>query len=79
LTEPVEKAWVADLAPADLRGTALGLYHGAVGVAALPASLVFGWIWMRWGAGAAFGIGAGLALVAALMLTAVSGGGSQER
>ena len=73
LTEPVEKAWVADLAPADLRGTALGLYHAAVGVAALPASLVFGWLWMRFGAAAAFGVGAALAGVAAAMLLAVGG------
>lgn len=71
LTEPVERAWVTDLAPAALRGTALGAFHAAVGVAALPASLVFGLLWSRLGAGVAFGAGAVLALAAALLLAAV--------
>ncbi len=55
LTEPVEKAWVADLAPAALRGSAFGCYHAVVGLGALPASLVFGLVWQLWGAPAAFG------------------------
>jgi MFS family permease len=68
LTEPVEKAWVVDLAPAGRRGTALGLYHGAVGLAALPASLLFGLLWSGFGAPVAFGTGAVLAVVAGLLL-----------
>jgi MFS family permease len=68
LTEPVEKAWVVDLAPAGRRGTALGLYHGAVGLAALPASLLFGLLWSRFGAPVAFGTGAVLAVVAGFLL-----------
>ncbi|MFZ5788909.1 MAG: MFS transporter [Acidobacteriota bacterium] len=68
LTEPVEKAWVADLAPERLRGTAYGLYHAAVGIAALPASLLFGAIWQLRGAPAAFVTGAVLAGMAALWL-----------
>jgi MFS family permease len=68
LTEPVEKAWVADLAPAGLRGTAFGAYHATVGLAALPASLLFGLLWKLWGAGVAFGTGAGLAAFAAILL-----------
>jgi MFS family permease len=71
LTEPAERAWVADLAAAGLRGTALGAYHAAVGLAALPASLVFGLLWSRFGAPAAFLTGAGLALAAALLLLRV--------
>jgi len=45
LTEPVERAWVADLAPADLRGSGFGYYNGAIGIGALPANIVFGGIW----------------------------------
>lgn len=71
LTEPVERAWVTELGPADLRGTALGAFHAAVGVAALPASLVFGLLWSRFGAPAAFAVGAALALAAAALLLAV--------
>jgi len=68
LTEGVEKALVADLAPADARGRAFGLYHAAIGIAALVASLMFGAIWKLVSAPAAFGTGAALALVASLLL-----------
>lgn len=68
LTEGVEKALVADLAPSHLRGSAFGLYHLMVGLAAFPASLLFGWIWEEIGDGAAFGTGASLALAASLLL-----------
>jgi MFS family permease len=68
LTEPVERAWVADLAPAHLRGTAFGLYHGVIGLAALPASLLFGLLWQRFGTPVAFLTGAGFALAATVVL-----------
>jgi MFS family permease len=68
LTEGVEKALVADYAPARLRGSAFGLYHLTVGLGAFPASLLFGLIWQYGGAPAAFGVGAGLALLAAVFL-----------
>ncbi len=71
LTEPVEKAWVSELAPARLRGTAFGVYHAAVGLSALPASIVFGLLWKAYGAPAAFLTGAGLAAAAALLLLPV--------
>jgi MFS-type transporter involved in bile tolerance (Atg22 family) len=65
LTEGTEKALVADLVPAARRGTAFGWYNLAIGLAALPASLLFGLVWTRWGAPAAFAMGATLALAAA--------------
>ena len=68
-TEPVERAWVADLAPAPLRGTAFGYYHAAVGVAALPASLLFGFLWQVFGAPVAFLAGVGFALSGVMVLT----------
>jgi len=74
LTEPVEKAWVSTLAPPALRGTAFGLYHGAIGIAALPASLGFGALYAAFGPGAAFGTGAALAAVATLLLRRVPTG-----
>jgi MFS family permease len=74
LAEPVERAWVADLAPAHLRGTAFGLYHGVVGLAALPASLLFGLLWQHFGAPAAFLTGSGLALAATALLALVPRG-----
>lgn len=70
-TEPVERAWVAGLAPADLKGSAFGYYNAAVGIGALPASIVFGGIWVAFGPEAAFSIGAALAALAAVLLVRV--------
>jgi MFS family permease len=71
LTEGVEKALVADLVAAERRGAAFGWYNLAIGVGALPASLLFGAIWDRWGSTAAFDFGAVLALAAAVGLAIV--------
>jgi MFS family permease len=68
LTEGVEKAWVADMAPADARGTAFGIYNAALGVGGLAASLLFGAIWTRLSPRAAFMTGAALALIASVLL-----------
>lgn len=71
VTEPVERAWVAGLAPSDLRGSAFGYYNGAVGIGALPASIIFGGIWAAFGPAAAFVFGASMAAIAVLILLRV--------
>jgi MFS family permease len=68
LTEGVEKALLTDIADPAERGTAFGWYNFAVGVGALPASILFGFIWQRSGPPAAFGFGALLAFLAAVLL-----------
>lgn len=68
LTEGTEKALLADMAPAAERGSAFGWYNFSVGIGALPASLLFGFIWQGAGSAAAFGFGAGLALLASVLL-----------
>lgn len=68
LTEAPEKALITALAPPDRRGAAFGAYHFAIGIAALPASIMFGVIWAQFGAQAAFITGATLSLIAALSL-----------
>jgi MFS family permease len=70
MTEGAERALVADFVPGAVRGRAYGLYHGAVGLAALPASLLFGVFWAALGARTAFLIGASLATAALLILAA---------
>jgi MFS family permease len=65
LTEGVEKAFVADLVPAELRGTAYGVFNFAIGIGAFPASAIMGALWSWLGPAIAFGWGATLALVAA--------------
>jgi len=69
MTEGAEKALVTDFIPSRFRGTAFGIYHGAVGLAALPASLLFGVFWAEIGPQVAFGVGAGLAGAAAILMT----------
>lgn len=68
LTEGVEKAWVADLAPAGARGTAFGIYNAALGIGGLVSSLMFGVIWTRVSPSAAFFTGAAVAAVATGLL-----------
>jgi MFS family permease len=70
LTEGAERAMVADLVPAELRGKAFGAFHASVGLAALPASILFGVWWKVYGPHVAFLIGAGIALVATIALSA---------
>ena len=67
LSEGTERAWVADLVEASRRGMAYGAYHFAIGVAALPASLLMGLIWKTAGVAWAFSFGAFMALLAALL------------
>jgi MFS family permease len=68
LTEGVEKAWVADIAPAASRGFAFGIYNAALGFGGLASSLIFGAIWTRVSPAAAFLAGAGFALAASVLL-----------
>jgi MFS family permease len=74
LTEGVQSALVADLVPATRRGAAFGWYNLAIGIAALPASLLFGAVWDRWGSPAAFQMGALIALTAAVGMAVVAPG-----
>jgi MFS family permease len=67
-TEGVEKAFVADLAPAERLGTAFGWFHLTTGLMLLPASVVFGWLYQQFSALAAFGFAAACAFAAAALL-----------
>jgi len=68
LTEGSEKALVADLVAPERRGAAFGWYHATIGIAALPASVLFGVLWDRYGAPTAFTVGAMLSVVAAMLM-----------
>lgn len=71
LAVSVQRAVVADLVPPDLKGTAFGLFYFAIGLAALPSSLLFGWLAESYSPRTAFLADAGIALVACVMLLAV--------
>jgi MFS family permease len=67
-TEGTEKAFVADLVGPEARGSAFGMYNFAVGLGALPASILFGVIYKAFGAAVAFGTGATIACASMLFL-----------
>ncbi len=68
MTQGLLATMVADTAPADLRGTAFGMFNLVSGVALLLASVLAGWLWDAHGAAATFQGGAVLALLALLGL-----------
>jgi MFS family permease len=68
LTEGAERALVADIVSQEARGRAFGIFHAATGLAALPASLVFGILWKAFGPAAAFLSGAAIAVAATIAL-----------
>jgi len=73
-TEGVEKALVADIAPAGRRGTAFGWFNLTAGLFLLPASMLFGWLYQLVSPLAAFGFSGGCALLAACLLWGWVGG-----
>lgn len=62
------KAWVAALAPPERRGAAYGIFAAASGLLVLPASVLAGWLWDRFGPQPAFLLGAGCASAALLIV-----------
>ncbi len=78
LCEPSEKAFIGDLAPKTLRGTAFGYYYLVTGLGALPASLLFGFVGQQWGYPMAFKLGAAFAGLASLLLFFVKRSASRQ-
>ena len=71
LTESPAMSLVARFSRVQVRGSAFGAYHFVNGLAALPASILFGVLWERFDPQTAFYTGAALALTAALVLMTV--------
>lgn len=68
MTQGLLATMVADTAPADLRGTAFGMFNLVSGLALLLASVLAGWLWHVHGPAATFIGGAVLAALALLAL-----------
>lgn len=64
----VERAFISEIAPKELRGTMLGLHSTIVGVALLPASTIAGLLWTGFGAKAPFLFGSVMAIISAVIL-----------
>jgi MFS family permease len=68
MTEGAERAWIADLVPAESRGRSFGLYYLANGAGVLAGSALFGLLYEQVSARAAFNTGAALAIAAAMVV-----------
>ena len=64
----VERAFVAEISPPELKGTMLGLHSTVAGIALLPASIIAGFLWNAFGAAVPFIFGACLSFAAAVIL-----------
>jgi MFS family permease len=67
-SEGVFKAYVTDVVPGDLKGTALGAFHTSVGLVMLPGGIIAGYLWDSVGHWATFAYGAVMAIIAMVML-----------
>jgi MFS family permease len=77
-SEGAEKAFVADIVKEEQRGTAFGLFNFAIGLGALPASIIFGLLYSYFdklfpgfGGTVAFGFGGTIALISMVLLAVV--------
>lgn len=67
MSDGAQRAYVAELAGPDVRGTAFGIFHTATGVMLLPASIIGGILWDKVGPEATFLYGSSLALLSLLV------------
>ncbi len=77
-SEGAEKAFIADIVKDEQRGTAFGLFNFAIGIGALPASVIFGFLYSYFdklfpgfGGTVAFGFGGAIALISMVLLAVV--------
>ncbi len=68
LVDGAEKALVAELVPAQRRGSGFGWYNAVVGGLSLPASVLFGFLFALRGPALPFEVAAALAATAAVLL-----------
>jgi MFS family permease len=68
LTQGLLSAWVAQLAPKELRGTAFGLFHLVTGVMQLLAGAGFGWLWVAYSPQVAFNTAVAISLFGVLLI-----------
>ena len=79
MTQGLLAVMVAQSAPANLKGTAFGLFNLVTGFAMLAASVVAGLLWERAGAAATFYAGAAFSVLAAMLIAGRLRGSGDER
>ncbi len=73
MVDGVQRAFVVDLAPKHLKATALGTFHTAVGLVALPGGYIAGMLWDKISPEATFVYGFLLAMVSLILFIFVKG------
>ena len=68
MTAGAERAFIAEIAPPQLKGTMLGLHSTLAGIALLPASVLAGLLWDGIGVYAPFLFGGIMSLISAVIL-----------
>lgn len=63
-----QRAFVSDLSPLHLRATSLGMFHTLIGLSALPAGIIAGYLWTRLGYQFTFIYGSIISLLAGAFL-----------
>jgi len=71
MIDGVQRAFVVDLAPKHLKATALGTFHTAIGLMALPGGLIAGLLWDKISPETTFIYGFVLAIISLLLFTFV--------
>jgi len=66
--EPVQSTIVSELAPEKYRASSLGAYQMLIGLCALPASLIAGFLWDKIGSLAPFYLSLGLTVIASALM-----------
>lgn len=66
--EPVQKTFVAELSPLAHRASSLGGFQMIIGLCALPASVIAGWLWENWGVFTPFCFSLGLTALSTFLL-----------
>jgi MFS-type transporter involved in bile tolerance (Atg22 family) len=62
-----QRALISDLSPEGLRATALGTFHTSIGLVALPASLIAGFLWQSVAPSATFIYGAVVSIISVIL------------
>lgn len=79
LTQGIVASMIADVAPAEHRGTAFGVFNLVSGVALLLASVLAGWLWDQYGPAWAFWMGAGFSALTLVLTPALGTVSTQQK
>jgi len=73
VNDGVQRAYVGTVIKSEITGTGYGVYHTVVGIAALPASLIGGALWQKFGSQALFYYGAIMSWISIILFISLLG------